>query len=326
MQKTIAAIIILAILLAGCATPAPVPTATTVPPTEAPAITPTQTPSPTQRPTSTPEPTSTPIPTYTLSGTVFFDYNGNGLRDEGEAPIKGVPIRVAGLSTTSGPDGSYSLVGVPAGNQQVYVESPTQDPGTAVRYIALSLEAYQPIEEPIILSLNGKTSLDIALMQGWLCLTPKYSIYSYFDLDPRQGQVRNYEGDTTLALFPQFQPGTFDQHPGIDFACNSGDEVRAFAPGRVIFVGDTGRGALAVEMIHDNGYTTHYGHLSQVLVQKGDIVDRGDLIALCGQSGTDWPHIHFQMGDHTGEPIDAFHDVLGASGQTWNHWIQYNQP
>jgi hypothetical protein len=66
---------------------------------------------------------------------VFFDYNGNGLRDGGEPPIEGVPIRVAGLTTTSGPDGSYSLAAVPDGNQQLYVESPTQEPATAFRYI-----------------------------------------------------------------------------------------------------------------------------------------------------------------------------------------------
>jgi hypothetical protein len=48
---------------------------------------------------------------------VVFDYTGNAWRDEGEPPIEGVPIRVAGLSTTSGPDGCQSLAGVPAGGQ-----------------------------------------------------------------------------------------------------------------------------------------------------------------------------------------------------------------
>lgn len=118
MKKTIAAIIIAGALLAGCAAPAPgptgtptqemvVPTATAVAPTEVPTATPTDTPTSTPTATPTPEPTNTPtpIPTYALSGTVFFDYNGNGLRDEGEPPIEGAPIRVAGLSTTSGPDG-----------------------------------------------------------------------------------------------------------------------------------------------------------------------------------------------------------------------------
>ena len=65
-------------------------------PTAAPTATPTAT--PTTEPTSTP----TSIPTYTFSGTVFFDYNGNGVRDGGEPLIEGTAIRVAGLSTTTG--------------------------------------------------------------------------------------------------------------------------------------------------------------------------------------------------------------------------------
>ncbi len=132
MNNTIP-VIILGALLAGCATQttgptatptqgAVMPTGTTALHTALPTVTPTETPTCTPTATPTPEPTNTPTPvrTHTLSGTVFFDYNGNGLRDGGEPPIQGVPIRVAGLSTTSGRDGSYSLAGVPAGSRQVY--------------------------------------------------------------------------------------------------------------------------------------------------------------------------------------------------------------
>lgn len=147
---------------------------------------------------------------YTLSGTVFFDYNGNGLRDEREPPIESVPIRVAGLSTTSGPDGSYSLAGIPAGRQQVYIQSPTPDPAAAFRYINrflgwVDIPAYeingvsvpaqhladteiQPISQSLRITLNDDQSLDMALMQGFLTLpfmqsqVPEPFVWNYFDI------------------------------------------------------------------------------------------------------------------------------------------------
>ena len=225
MRKITAAVVIAGALLAGCASPTAAPTAppsqaaveptrTAVPTAPVPTVTPTQPATATSAPTATttPEPTNTPtaVPTYTLSGTVFFDYNGNGLRDEGEPPIEGAPIRVAGLSTTSGLDGTYSLSGVPAGTQRVYVDSPTQEPATAFRYINrflgwVDVPAYEisgvsvpaqrvpdtaisPIDRALVTAVSGGQSLDIALMQGFLTLPFRKSqvsepfIFNYFDI------------------------------------------------------------------------------------------------------------------------------------------------
>jgi len=84
---------VLSLLLVSChralvptLTPTPIVTlmATATPfPTSTPTPSPTLTATPTPLPTSTPTPTAipTPVPTFTLSGVVFFDYNGNGDRD-----------------------------------------------------------------------------------------------------------------------------------------------------------------------------------------------------------------------------------------------------
>jgi len=40
---------------------------------------------------------------------VFFDYNGNGIRDEGEPPISGAKVQVGSLTAATGPDGSYTI-------------------------------------------------------------------------------------------------------------------------------------------------------------------------------------------------------------------------
>jgi hypothetical protein len=63
---------------------------------------------------------------------VFFDYNGNGIRDEREPPIPGAKVQVGSLIAITGPDGSYTLKGVPRGRQQVRLSAP------GFRYISLS--------------------------------------------------------------------------------------------------------------------------------------------------------------------------------------------
>ena len=68
-------------------------------PTTTPTTMPEPTTTPTKRsiptPTSTPEPTATPTPTFTLSGAVFFDYNGNGVHDEAEPPVESLEIAIS---------------------------------------------------------------------------------------------------------------------------------------------------------------------------------------------------------------------------------------
>jgi murein DD-endopeptidase MepM/ murein hydrolase activator NlpD len=354
MKKTAATTILLGALFAGCATPTPVPTAnptqaelvpspTCVRSTEAVSATPTGT--PTLTPTHTPQPTNTPTPrpTYTLSGTVFFDYNGNGLRDEGEPPIEGIPIRVDGLSTSSGPDGKYLIAGVPAGSQHVYVESPTQDPATAFRYISLSLEAFQPIEEPLAVAVNGNTSLHIALMHGFLTLpfacATEYPIYSWFDLDPTRSLVRAWNGDTTLTTMDLaaglVYPGTFDEHMGLDFNSPIGTSVVATAPGTVRSAGPVPSthpcpGALNVYVEHPEGFGTSYGHLASIDVTVGQHVARGSPIGASGCSGSccEWPHLHWGFYVHDAD-ADAFRDAVRpptARSSAVSYWTVDNSP
>jgi hypothetical protein len=362
MKNTAALVIIAGALLAGCATRAPLPTATatqaaTVPTTptittaEVATAAPTNTPTSTPTATPTPEPTntSTPVPTYTLSGTVFFDYNGNGLRDLGEPPIEGAPVRVAGFSTTSGPDGSYSLVGVPAGSQQVYVKSPTEEPATAFRYISLSLEAFQPVEEPIRFMLDGDKARDIALTQGFLT-TPysctdmqSYWVWGWFDHDPTQGSVRNHLGDATLFYPSVSDPvvGTEDGHTGIDYGVPEGVPVVASAPGVVEAAGvgqfgtpdnPTLPGELYVEIDHGFGLYTTYHHLGEVGVSQGEMIARGQRIGLSGSSGGHVPLLHFDVWiadapvfpHNFGTQFDPYRDLLDPSAV--GYWTVDNSP
>ena len=86
-------------------------------------------------------------------------------------------------------------------------------------------------------------------------------------------------------------------HSGLDLVLTRGTEVYACADG---VVGEgTGHfktlGNL-VEIKHAGGYTTHYAHLDNVYVLKGQKVRRGQKIGTVGMTGKSYaPHLHFEV-------------------------------
>lgn len=91
--------------------------------------------------------------------------------------------------------------------------------------------------------------------------------------------------------------GTWKMHKGIDMAAPVGTKVYACKAGTVSFIGnmDPTFGNYII-IRHDGGMTSVYAHLSQVLVQKGDIVPSGYLIGKVGITGaTTGPHLHFEI-------------------------------
>jgi len=68
------------------------------------------------------------------------------------------------------------------------------------------------------------------------------------------------------------------------------------APGRVRFAGVmTGYGNV-VWLDHRGETLSVYAHLSSILVEAGEEVDGGQLIALSGHSGNaSGPHLHFEI-------------------------------
>lgn len=97
-------------------------------------------------------------------------------------------------------------------------------------------------------------------------------------------------------------------HRGIDIANNVGTPILAAARGRVTFAGwhDGGYGYL-VEITHDDGSLTRYGHNSALLVREGDAVEQGQVISQMGSTGrSTGPHLHFEIlpaGEGAANPL-----------------------
>jgi murein DD-endopeptidase MepM/ murein hydrolase activator NlpD len=91
--------------------------------------------------------------------------------------------------------------------------------------------------------------------------------------------------------------GNLAWHQGIDFATGrTGIDVKAVASGVVTFAEEKQGYGMMVKVNHGNGYETLYAHDEKLLVKPGDIVKKGQIIALSGNSGrSTGPHVHFEV-------------------------------
>ncbi len=122
---------------------------------------------------------------------------------------------------------------------------------------------------------------------------------------------------------------TYDSHNGTDLVTPVGTEVTTAAPGRVLRISsEFNRGGLKIFIDHGEGLATSYNHLGRALVKVGDVVRRGQVIALSGYSGIDGfvtfpfgiPHVHFNVW-LDGEYVDPFgHDDAAPL------WRNENEP
>jgi murein DD-endopeptidase MepM/ murein hydrolase activator NlpD len=85
-------------------------------------------------------------------------------------------------------------------------------------------------------------------------------------------------------------------HKGVDFAGSLGDKVVAVAEGVVTWAGERSGFGKLVEINHGDGYITRYAHNSRTLVAVGQMVKRGEAVALMGSTGrSTGPHVHFEV-------------------------------
>lgn len=90
--------------------------------------------------------------------------------------------------------------------------------------------------------------------------------------------------------------GRREAHHGLDFAGREGAEIHTVAAGVVTWAGDRYGYGNMVEINHGNGYITRYAHNKENLVKAGDVVEKGQVIALLGSTGrSTGPHVHFEV-------------------------------
>ncbi len=138
--------------------------------------------------------------------------------------------------------------------------------------------------------LNFSKSPEI--LDSVLMLMPDENYISFSDnlpsLPPIQGYVSQRMGNKSFA--------SQKMHGGIDIVAKEGAPIKASASGIIVFSGWTYEMGNLIIIHHGDGYFTHYGHNQINLKSQLDMVKKGEVIGLVGNTGiSTGPHLHFEI-------------------------------
>lgn len=121
-----------------------------------------------------------------------------------------------------------------------------------------------------------------------------------------------YANDFGMRMHPVLH--IMRMHTGLDILTDIGTKVYVTGAGTVEFVGNKEGYGLTIIVDHGFGYKTLYAHLHKSEVKENQKVERGDYIALSGNSGTltSGPHLHYEVlyNGVALNPMNFFYDNL----------------
>ncbi len=128
-------------------------------------------------------------------------------------------------------------------------------------------------------------------------------------------------GDEDCYISSDFGYRSWDHsnHRAIDIAgIPRGTDIYAACDGKVVFSGTKGAYGKLVIIDHGHGYETYYGHCNELLVNVGDRVEKGDVIAKVGMTGNaSGYHLHFEVR-HNDTRINPLIALGGTGGHRYN--------
>lgn len=271
------------------------------------------------------ETTTETVQSPSVHGTLFFDYNGNGKQDREEPAVVGALVQLkdsAGnviAETLTDSSGDYRLYDIRAGSYRLHI-GVDHFIDKIFRYMCTSPGEFRTVSDDYRTSMQGSVSMDVGLMEGYLTLPfaegTRETCQVYVDIDPSKS-MKDWEGGMD----------TYNGHLGTDFCLPIGTRILAAAPGSVTrSYYDTDDGN-SVAIQHHDGNLAIYCHLKERMVSQGDRVNRGDTIALSGQTGKlsgARPHLHFQFGGYGQSRIDPYRNLSDPS--SLGYWTVENHP
>lgn len=140
--------------------------------------------------------------------------------------------------------------------------------------------------DDLLARVNNDTKYFRALPNQWPCAGEISSSYGWRN-SPFGGRTESF-------------------HDGLDIANVVGTKIVAAADGEVVFAGWKPVYGRTVIVEHGYGFATQYSHNSALLVEEGDKVTKGQVIAHMGSTGrSTGPHLHFTIfkWDETLDPL-----------------------
>ncbi len=272
---------------------------------------------------------------YLVSIFAFHDYDGNGKRDRRERSIEGIRISTADLTYVTSRDGKADLGYVQSGRYALAI----QDPSNKFRYIFPSVSEVRPVGDELEIAVDRDMEVLLPLAEGFLTSPYRVRVRHkplYVDIDPQES-ILDWEG----------RRQTYRGHRGTDYIFNEGNDVLASAPGEVsdIFLNEE-RGGHTIWIYHgpigSRIWWTYYAHLRSVRVELGQTISRGAVIGDSGSgmdvfTGKSVPHLHFEVlykknpSDQT-RSIDPYRDLSYGDHEHWplanpfSLWTVDNKP
>ncbi len=125
--------------------------------------------------------------------------------------------------------------------------------------------------------------------------TAPYALWKGDFLRMPRAATRATFGDQRIYIY-QDKEVDVQTHLGVDLASVRHDNVPAANAGRVVFAGVMGIYGQVVVIDHGLGLQSLYGHLSEMHVDKGETVTRGQIVGKTGVSGlAGGDHLHFEV-------------------------------
>lgn len=202
-----------------------------------------------------------------------------------------------------------------------------QDFDTALQVVLVQFnpEQIKTIQDQTIYSIHKKPKLMKLLSitaASFLFIT---FLFNYLQTDTVQQQIDETEKNITKLLNepPSLHPlgneyelssgfgmrknpfsKLMKHHTGVDFKAPTGTPILATSAGKVIQSREDRGMGKNIMIQHDDIYQTKYCHLSKLLVNKGQVIEKGDTIGLVGSSGLSTaPHLHYEVIKN-GERVD----------------------
>jgi len=130
------------------------------------------------------------------------------------------------------------------------------------------------------------------ILDSVLMLMPNENYISFSDNIP---SIAPIEGYVSQRMGNKFSIAK-GKHGGIDIVSKVGAPIKASASGMIVFSGWTYEMGNLIIIHHGDGYFTHYGHNQINLKSQLDLVKKGEVIGLVGNTGiSTGPHLHFEI-------------------------------
>ena len=130
-----------------------------------------------------------------------------------------------------------------------------------------------------------------ALEKAHLDLIKKKHIPSQLPVDKKYSAIASPFGNRKHPIL-----NVSKIHEGVDFDVPYGENVYAGGNGTITYAGYMKGYGKLIKIGHSYKYESRYGHLSKLLVKKGQTVKKGDLIAKVGNTGlSTTAHLHYEI-------------------------------